>query len=99
MEMGLRAGFVLLRNYIDGRSNQDRRCNTVRKIISRWAPPSENNTDLYIARVCALTGLYPDERIHFRDRTKMLALVDAMSRIECGVQIPLETIASAYDLV
>ena len=34
--------------------------NTVRKIINRWAPSSENNTDAYIASVVARTEFGPD---------------------------------------
>lgn len=99
MEMGLRAGFVLLRNYIEGRVGSHVPYNTIRKIVSRWAPSSENDTALYIDHVSRWSALYPDEVIHFRDRAKMIAIVDAMVRQECGVQLPLETIASAYDLV
>lgn len=43
---GLRAGFCLLRNYIKGDYN------TVAKVISRYAPPSENDTKKYIKYVC-----------------------------------------------
>lgn len=99
MEMGLRAGFVLLRNYIERPRAGQQKCNTVRKIISRWAPTSENNTAAYIKSVCAWTGLFPDETIKFSDRNKMIALAQAMARVECGALLSIDTIASAYDLV
>lgn len=35
--------------------------NTVRDLIATWAPPSENNTDAYIADVAAQLGVLPDE--------------------------------------
>jgi hypothetical protein len=37
--------------------------NTLRGVISRWAPPSENDTDSYINFVSQKTGLKPDEEI------------------------------------
>lgn len=40
---GLRAGIILLRNYVY-RKNLD----TVKKVVERFAPPSENNTSVYI---------------------------------------------------
>ena len=36
---------------------------TIRGIISRWAPESENNTRAYIENVSRLTGIDPDEPI------------------------------------
>lgn len=32
-------------------------------IVSKWAPPHENNTKAYIANVSKLTGIGPDEPI------------------------------------
>ena len=34
---------------------------TIRTIIRRWAPSSENDTEAYIANVSRLTGIAPDE--------------------------------------
>ena len=34
---------------------------TIRGIVSRWAPSSENDTSAYIANVARLTGIGPDE--------------------------------------
>jgi hypothetical protein len=55
MAYGIRALVVLLRSY---RSKYG--LDTVRKIISRWAPPSENDTEAYVAAVCKPGGLDPD---------------------------------------
>lgn len=99
IEFGLRAGFVLLRNYIEGTKVRTIKFNTIRKIISRWAPPSENHTQNYINSVSQWTGILPDEVIHFRERAKMVAIVQAMCRMECGVTIDEKVIQSAYDLV
>ena len=35
-------------------------CNTIRKIINRWAPPNENNTQSYVNAVTAACGVSPD---------------------------------------
>lgn len=99
MTYGLRAGFKVLKNYQAESLPRQKRADTIRKIIRRWAPPSENMTDRYIQTVAKLTGCHPDEVIHFRDRTKMVALVHAMCRVECGEDIDVGLIESAYDLV
>lgn len=52
---GIRAAARTLITY------QDRyNLHTVRAIISRWAPPNENNTDSYIDAVCQRTGFEAD---------------------------------------
>lgn len=99
MAMGLRAGFILLRNYIEGTKARPTKFNTIRKIVSRWAPPSENYTQRYIDNVCKWSGLLPDEVVLFRERKKMVAIVQAMAKMECGVTLDVALIESAYDLV
>ena len=57
LEYGWRAAFYLLtRTYY-----HKYRLYTIRTIIRRWAPSSENNTEAYIANVVRLTGIGPDE--------------------------------------
>ena len=57
LEYGWRAAFKLLtRTYYHTYG-----LNTIRAIISRWAPANENNTRAYIANVSRLTGIDPDE--------------------------------------
>lgn len=51
---GIRAGYIILTNYIKNGVN------TIRDIVSRWAPPSENDTQRYINFVCEETILSPD---------------------------------------
>ena len=59
LEYGWRAAFYLLtRTYY-----HKYRLYTIRGIISRWAPSSENDTSAYIANVSRLTGIDPDEPI------------------------------------
>jgi hypothetical protein len=42
---------------------------TLRGVISRWAPPSENDTESYIKFVSQKTGLKPDEKIDLTNPT------------------------------
>jgi hypothetical protein len=59
LEYGWRATFRLLtRNYF-AKYGLD----TIRKIVSRWAPPSENDTAAYIASVSRIIGIPPDETL------------------------------------
>ena len=89
----------LLRNYIDGTLTAGVKFNTVARIVARWAPPKENNTAKYMQFVCEQTGLHPNEVVRFRERSKMVAIVHAMCKMECGVDIDTKVIESAYDLV
>lgn len=99
MEMGLRAGLKLIKNYQTKPLLQANKANTIRKIINRWAPPTENNTSSYIKTVSKRTGLLPDEVIPWTDKAKIIALAEAMCFVECGACIDPEIISSAYDLV
>lgn len=51
MPHGIRAGGVLLRNYLKNGNN------TIEKILSKFAPASENNTSGYIANVEKMSGI------------------------------------------
>ena len=83
MEYGWRAAFVLLtRTYYHAY-----RLYTIRAIVSKWAPPNENNTKAYIQNVSKLTGIDPDEPIGIpSDRPgRWLMLGAAMAIQENGV--------------
>jgi hypothetical protein len=54
-EWGIRAIVRVLRSYRDRHGLE-----TVRAIVSRWAPPVENPTARYIAFVCDRLGVDPD---------------------------------------
>lgn len=60
--------------------------NTVRKIISRYAPESENDTGAYVASVSGQLGVSPDEVIELGNRAVMLVLIKAIIRHENGEQ-------------
>lgn len=93
MQFGIRAGFIIIRNYIK-QGHKD-----VASIISRWAPSSENNTDAYIRHVCEISGLSPFQELHFEDKNTMVALVDAMIRVECGKPVDPNIIIQGYAMV
>ena len=99
MEMGIRAGFKLLRNYITGYGGKTKPINTIFKIINRWAPMTENATSRYIDFVSKDTLIHPHAVIKFEDRKTMCALVNAMIFVECGQRVSRDVIQSAYDLV
>ena len=90
---GIRAGFIIIRNYIK-QGHKD-----VASIVSRWAPSSENNTDRYIRHVCEMSGLSPFKKLHFEDKDTMVALVDAMIRVECGKPVDRNDILKGYAMV
>lgn len=94
MLYGVRAGFVLLRRYIE-RYHID----TIQDIVSRWAPASENKTACYVRCVAERVGINELQRISFYDKRTMVRLVDAMILQECGTTIGNATIEQAYDLV
>lgn len=78
---GIRNGMRTLITYQDKHG-----LNTVRKIINRFAPPVENDTDAYIDHVAGRLGcLTPDDPIDVHDGATMLALADAVIRHENGV--------------
>lgn len=93
MECGIRAGFVILRRYI-----RRYKLNTIRLIVSRWAPATENHTEAYIKKVADHMKKDPDEEILFDDKEIMCQLVDAMIRVECGKPVNFAMISKGYDL-
>lgn len=91
MKWGLRAGFLLLRNYINKYG-----LNTIEKIIKRWAPSNENNTKEYIRRVCNHTGLESTTTLDASNSCQMIVLVEAMCVVENGQKVPLEDIVMGW---
>ena len=66
--------------------------NTVRGIISRWAPPGDgNDTASYIAQVCQALGVGPDTPINTHDAATAQKMVMAMARRENGVGLDAGT--------
>jgi hypothetical protein len=59
---------------------------TVRGIVTRWAPPNENDTDAYVSHVCSQTAFGPDAWLQLGDASVLAALVRAIVLHENGVQ-------------
>lgn len=57
---------------------------TIRKIITVYAPPSENDTEAYIQSVSASVGIYPDSLLNLHDSTTLIHFVYAIIRHENG---------------
>lgn len=91
MFYGLRAGFILLRRYINRYH-----LTTIPLIISRWAPGSENKTDMYVNVVCRVSGMQPDTQLAYTNEEQLVSLVDAMIFVECGQHVDRATILKAY---
>lgn len=93
LRWGLRAGFILLKRYIIRY-----KLNTIKNIISRWAPQTENQTDLYIKKVSSFCDCPADEPISFYNETMMCNLVQAMCLVECACLISRNEILEAYHM-
>jgi hypothetical protein len=78
---GIRAIAKILLTY------QAKGLETVRQMILRWAPPTENDTEAYIRSVALHMGVDPDQEISFQGRPDlMLSMVEAIIRHENGSQ-------------
>jgi len=79
---GIRAIAKLLVNY------QERYgLTTLRGLINRYAPPSENNTTAYVDAVAAKAHIGPDQVVRLRQQPETLEhVVTAIIRHENGVQ-------------
>ena len=93
MAWGYRAMFVLLHTYAT-----KHKCRTLREIINRYAPPSENFTDGYIRCVANATHISADEPISTTDGATMTAVIAAMSAVENGVAADMNAVWQGWKL-
>lgn len=93
-EWGIRAIARILLTY-----QSEEHLNTIRKIISRWAPPSENNTAAYIAAVAADCGVSADDAIDVDSVGVMLPLVKAIiAHEDAGYTYPDSVVLEALHM-
>ena len=83
VEYGIRAIFKILETYRDKYGLK-----TVREIITKWAPPSENDTEAYIKGVCDYirnrhVTVFPDDEI---EGWYLYSVVAGIIHHENGVQ-------------
>lgn len=80
-ELGIRALVKVLLAY-----QQKYNCTSISTIIKRYAPPNENNTEIYIKHCCSATGIDRYQPIDVRRYDHCFPLVACIIRHECGVQ-------------
>ena len=93
MAYGYRAMFILLDTY----SRRYGLC-TIRQMLNRYAPPTENFTEGYIRFVSEKTGIAPDEIINTRAARDMVPVVAAMSQIENGKPAVMADVHRGWEL-
>ena len=93
MKWGCRAAFVILRNYI-----QRHKLNTIAKIIPRWAPNNENNTQAYIAFVAKYSLIEKNEIIKYDNKCQMVNLFRGMCVYENGKEVSIDAVLEGYNL-
>lgn len=57
---------------------------TVRQIIDRWAPPTENQTTIYVQDVAKDMGVGTDDQVNLHDHANLCSMIEAISRHENG---------------
>jgi hypothetical protein len=92
MPYGYRAAFVTLATYLS------RGWNTIEKIISHWAPLSENNTDSYIAAVKKWSGVPRSKELTAADGADYILIVAAMSFVENGKNADISQVQAGFNL-
>lgn len=88
MAYGCRAAYILLYTYY-----RKHKCRTIESVISRWAPPIENDTFTYIRTVVSYmcgngVSVTKDTEIDFENIDFMVLFLKAMSKVENGYVIP-----------
>ena len=93
MACGYRAAFKLLNNY-----QRNYGLDTIRKMISRWAPSTENHTEAYVKAVSDRSGVPADGRITTTNHDVMVPMVAAMSFVENGVEANIADVEAGWKL-
>ena len=89
---GYRAAFRILRTYINSYG-----LNTIRKIISRFAPANENHTENYIRVVSERSGIPADDPVYADNREMMVRIVAAMSFVENGREAEMSDVIRGWE--
>lgn len=93
LEWGYRAIFMLLHTYrVRGYGD------TIAKMIARYAPPSENNTEAYISRLCLATDIPRDMPLDTLNPEQMIPIVCAISAVENGVDADVDVVTKGWEL-
>jgi hypothetical protein len=92
IENGIRAGIILLRNYIT-----KKRLTTIREILTTYAPNTENDTRAYISFVEKESGFDPDQTLA-ADKETIWKLAYAMCQMENGYKLNREDYERAWKM-
>ena len=95
MDNGIRALAKNLLSYYNRSDGKGGRIDTVREAISRWAPSNENNTAAYIAFVCSVLEVQPDDELDFRNADTLYWFVVAIGEQENGHDAFLRNVSDA----
>ena len=87
---GYRAAFVILYTYLC------RGLNTIEKIVRTWAPPTENNTESYIAHVAQRSGVGRTKVLTTETGGDYRKIVAAMSHCENGVPANMADVEAGF---
>lgn len=72
---------------------------TIRKLIEIWAPPLENQTDIYILYVCRYTDYHSYDVVDPSNKTQFCRIMWAMAQVENGMVLDYEPFENAYDML
>lgn len=92
MAWGYRAVFVLLDSYFR------KGLVTLRQMITRYAPPNENDTESYIRNVAQNAVVDPDAPLDVNDRNVMVLVVSAISKVENGIPADIDDVVEGWEL-
>ena len=82
------------KDYIDRKIS-----NELEDVIMRWAPPCENNTEVYIATVEKRSGISRHTILNRNNREQLIAVVAAMSYVENGVPANMDEVRKGWELI
>lgn len=94
MPYGYRAMFRTLSTY-----HRMYRLDTIEKMIGRWAPMNENNTEGYVSLVESYSGIPRDTPVDIHNQETMCAIVAAMSRVENGREADMNEVLTGWKLL
>ena len=104
MAYGYRAAWKTLESYWQY-FYRTRQAFNATNIITRWAPPNENDTRAYIHTVLRLSGLGGMENLpqpsRGVDTERLVKLLAAMTTVECGIpfkEVDVQAIREGYEL-
>ena len=104
MAYGYRAAWKVLESYWK-HFHRTKQYFNVTSIITRWAPPMENDTKAYIRTVLKLTSLGGKENLpqpsRGVDTERLVRLISAMTTMECGIpykEVDTDSIRRGFEL-